>query len=73
MLTIRQRSAVPTELSTATSWESYRDDVKLAYTEWSAYSDKTRITLENDCWNLRMLFDSDEKRYRELLNMLACT
>jgi hypothetical protein len=63
---------VPTELSTAASWESYRDHVmKLAYTEWSAYSDKTRITLENDYWNLRMLFDSDEKRYRELLNILA--
>jgi hypothetical protein len=64
---------VPTEPSTATSWESYRNHVKLAYTEWYAYPAKTRVTLENDYWNLRMLLDIDNKRYRELLNMLACT
>jgi hypothetical protein len=60
--TIRQVSPVPIELNTAVSWDSFWEGVKLAYPDWSGGFDRAKVALDQDYWNLRMLFNSSDKQ-----------
>lgn len=60
--TIRQVSPVPIEFNTAVSWDSFWEGVKLAYPDWSGGFDRAKVALDQDYWNLRMLFNSSDKQ-----------
>lgn len=60
--TIRQVSPVAIELNTAVSWDSFWEGVKLAYPDWSGGFDRAKVALDQDYWNLRMLFNSSDKQ-----------
>lgn len=51
----RQVSLVPLELNTTPSWEVFWERLKIAYPDRSAGFDRSKVTLEQDYWNLRSL------------------
>ena len=59
---IRQVSPVPIELNTTGHWDAFWEGVKLAYPDWSGGFDRAKVALDQDYWNLRMLFNSSDKQ-----------
>jgi len=60
--TPQQLSPVPPELNTAASSESFWDHIKLAYSDWSIQLDRARVALKTDCWDLRVLSNSNVRQ-----------
>jgi hypothetical protein len=60
--TVRQVSPVPVELNTVINWDAFWEGVKLAYPDWSGGFDRAKVALDQDYWNLRILFNSSDKQ-----------
>jgi hypothetical protein len=57
----RHVSPIPGELNAAANREAFWDLLKQAYPDWSAGFDRVKVQLEQDYWNLRLVFQSSDK------------
>lgn len=64
----RQASPVPVELNTTANWDAFWEHhLKQTYPDWSAGLNRVKVLLEQDFWNLRILFNSSDKQLSRVI------